>query len=97
MSTVKITHLNGTSFADCTAIKIEYLTLDYTDDYLSNTFRKGDVSEIRRGKADTDVDIYFSSGHERVIDFNVLNELGGVTYATNELFCNALCAAIFGA
>lgn len=97
MSTVKITPFNGTGFADCTAIKMEYLMLDYTDDYLSNTFRKGDVSEIRRGRDDDDIDIYFSSSLEREIVFDATNEIDGVTYATNEDFYNALCAAIFGA
>ena len=97
MSIIKITPFNGTGFADCTAVKMEFTGGDYTDDYICDTFRKGDVSEIRRGRDDLDVDIYFSSSLEREITFDPLNEIDGVTYATNEDFYNALCTAIFGA
>ena len=97
MSTIKITPFNGTGFADCTAIRMEFIGGDYTDDYISDVFRKGDVSEIRRGRDDVDVDIYFSSSLEREIAFDATNEIDGVTYATNELFYEALCLAIYGA
>lgn len=97
MSYVKITPFNGTGFADCTAIEVKWFDTDYTDDYTSDTFRKGDVSELRRNREDNEVHLYFSSSNELEFEFNVLNEIDGATFATNEEFHDALCVAIYGA
>jgi hypothetical protein len=97
MSYVKITPFNGTGFADCAAITVEYFDTDHTDDYISERFRKGDVSEIRRNREDDEAHIYFSSSIELEFEFNVLNEIDGVTFLTNEEFYDALCTAVFGA